>query len=59
MAIKTYEIEITETLSRIIKIQAESSNEAWKKIKQMYKEEEIVLDSSDFVDTDIKLIGQE
>ena len=49
---KTFEIEIKETLSRIIEVKAETENEAFTKVKQMYKDEEIVLDSSDYVDTE-------
>ncbi len=49
---KTFEIEIKETLSRIIEVKAETENEAFLIVKQMYQDEEIVLDSSDYVDTE-------
>jgi DpnD/PcfM-like protein len=49
---KEFEIEIKETLSRIIKINAISENEAFLKVKKMYHDEEIVLDDSEFVDTE-------
>jgi len=49
---KTYEIEIKETLSRVIEVQANSEDEAFAQVKQMYNNEEIVLDSSDYVDTE-------
>ena len=51
---KTYKIEITETLSRIVEIDASSKDEAYQKISKMYKEGEIVLDSSDYIDYEIK-----
>ena len=41
--------EITETLQRTIEVEAENEEEALRKVKEMYKNEEIVLDSSDFV----------
>ena len=49
---KTFEIEIKETLSRIIEVKAKTENEAFAIVKQMYNDEEIVLDSSDYVDTE-------
>ena len=49
---KTFEIEIKETLSRTIEVKANSENEAFDMVKQMYRDEEIVLDDSDYVDTE-------
>ena len=49
---KTFEIEIKETLSRIIEVKAETENEAFTIVKQMYRDEDVVLDSSDYVDTE-------
>lgn len=45
----TYTIEIQETLSRIIEIEASSPEEAIDKVRGMYSEEEIVLDSGNYV----------
>lgn len=56
---KTFEIEITELLSRIIEVEAETENEAFEKVKEMYQNEKIVLDSSDYVDTEIKIFENE
>lgn len=50
---KTYEIEITETLQRVVEIEANSESEAYNIVNQKYKNEEIVLNDSDFVNTDI------
>lgn len=49
---ETFKIEVKETLSRIIEIEAVSEIEAYLKVKKMYRNEEIVLDENDFVDTD-------
>ena len=48
-----YKIEIKETLSKIIEIEASSSQEAIDKVKEMYRAEVIVLDSDDYVSTEI------
>ena len=44
-----FKTEITEILQRTIEVEAENEGEALRKVKEMYKNEEIVLDSSDFV----------
>ena len=49
---KAYKIEVKETLSRIVEIEANSSDEALLKIKELYKNEEIVLDADDFDETE-------
>ena len=51
---KTFEIQITETLQRVVKVEADSEEEAYKIINRKYRNEEIVLDSSDFYDKEIK-----
>lgn len=47
----TFKIEVKETLSRIIEIQADSNEEALLKIEDLYKKQEIVLDADDFIET--------
>ena len=49
---KTFYISVTETLKRIVEVHAEDSSEALQKAEDAYYNEEIVLDSDDFVDTD-------
>ena len=49
-----FKTEITETLQRTIEVEAESEEDALQKVKEMYKNEEIVLDSSDFVGAEIE-----
>ena len=53
---RKFQIEITETTSRIIEINAKSSDEAWKKVSEMYHKGKIVLDDNDYVDTQIRII---
>jgi len=57
--VRTFEFEIRELLSRIIEFEAKNENEAYQKVKEMYKKEEIVLDSFDFVETEIKKFDNE
>lgn len=44
----TYNLKITETLSQIVKVEANSYAEAIEKLEKMYRDEEIVLDHSDY-----------
>ena len=46
-----YKFEIRETLSRIVEVSAENIEMAYSVIKQKYRDEEIVLDSNDYMDT--------
>lgn len=50
---KTFEIEITETLQRVVEVEANSENEAYNLVIQQYKNEEIILDNSDLVSKEI------
>lgn len=51
-----FTIEITETLQRIIEIEAESKEEAYDICKIKYRNEEIVLDAGDYIDTKISIL---
>ena len=51
---KTYYISVTETLNKIVEVQAEDSGEALQKAEDAYYNGEIVLDSEDFVDTEFE-----
>ena len=55
---KTYKIEITETLQRQIEIEANSPVDASIKAQEQWNEDQIILDSEDFVDVEIKVIKQ-
>lgn len=49
-----YKIEITETLSKIIEIEALSAEETIILAQDKYNMEEIVLNAEDFLDVEIK-----
>ncbi len=50
---KTFEIEITETLQSVQKVKANNYDEAHQIISDKYKNEEIVLTSDEYIDTEI------
>jgi len=52
----TFQFEITETLQRQIKVEADSEEEAILKASELYRNTDIVLDSRDYMDTNIELI---
>ena len=43
-----YKVNVEELLSRIVEVEDENEEEAEEKVKEMYMNEEIVLDASDF-----------
>ena len=51
-----YKVEIKETLARIIDVEAADEKGAIRKVREQYKNQEIVLDSSDYIDTEINFI---
>lgn len=53
---KTYRVVITETLQRTVYIDAKSAEEAEDVVEERYRNEEIVLDSSDYQDTEIEVV---
>ena len=54
-----YQVTITETLSRKISVEAPSAEIAEEKVRGQYRDEEIVLGSSDFCYFDIDVCGQD
>ena len=54
---KTFEIEIKETLSKTIEVEANSIEEAIEKATLLYNNEEIILNSDDYLDTEIDHIN--
>ena len=48
-----YKVNVKEILSRTVEIEADSLEDANRKVHQLYDAEEIVLDSSDWQDTNI------
>ena len=56
---ETFKIEVQEFLSRIIEVEANSKDEAIAKVCELYSLEEIVLDSDDYVTSEIKVYDNE
>ncbi len=54
-----YQVTITETLSRTINVDAPSANIAKEHVRSLYREDEIVLDSSDFCYFDVDVCIEE
>jgi hypothetical protein len=50
-----YKVEIKETLSRTVETEAESEDAAVEKVRQMYRNYDIILDASDYVETEISV----
>ena len=51
---KTFYISITETLNKIVEVQAESSEEALRKAEDAYDTDEFELDHDDYVDVEFE-----
>ena len=51
---KTFYISITETLNKIVEVQAESSEEALRKVEDAYDADEFELDYDDYVDVEFE-----
>ena len=51
-----FQIEISETLSRIVSVDANDIDEAIQKVREQYYQSDIVLDSEDFVSVDFNEI---
>ena len=46
-----YRIEVTEVLSCIVETEAESEDDAIETVRRMYRNCDIILDASDYVET--------
>lgn len=55
MANILFEIEIREVLSRVIKVESKNQTDAILRVQEMYRNEEIVLDSGDYISTEFKV----
>ena len=49
---KEYDVTITETLEKVVTIEAESKEEALKLAEEMWKNADIILDAENFADVD-------
>ena len=55
MSKEIFKIEVLETLSETIEIEAKDLNEAILKAKKMYNDEEIVLGEQNYINTEFKI----
>lgn len=51
-----YKVEITETLQRVVEVEAEDAESAIAIARQHYRNEEIVLDEGDYKGVDYEVI---
>lgn len=51
---KTFSVQVKETLVKVIKVKAETRTEALAKVKEQYQNEEIVLVPPDSLDADVE-----
>ena len=52
---KKYSIEVLEVLSRIVEMEASDEEDAIERVRQKYRKCEIVLDDSDYKETEISV----
>jgi hypothetical protein len=50
---KFYSVIVTETLQKSVMIKAKDAEEAVRKVTKQYDDEDIILDSSDFIEVSI------
>ena len=51
-----FQVEITETLQRTVTVMALDEDDAFMKVRKIYKKSEIILDSEDYIDTEFKVL---
>ena len=56
---KEFQVEVCETLIRIMTVEAQSEEQALEFVRYDYNNAELVLDSDDFFDVDFNLVNQE
>ena len=52
---KKYSIEVLEVLSRLVEVEASDEEDAIERVRQMYRKCEIVLDDSDYIETEFSV----
>jgi len=55
MTTKTFEVQITETLTEIIPVEAQSEAEAIQIVKTKYRNEDIILDDGNYSETNFEI----
>ena len=56
---REYEVEVVETLIRIVTVEAMNAEDAIKFVKYDYNNAELVLDSDDFFDVDFNVVNND
>ena len=56
---KEYQVEVCETLIRIVTVEAQSEEQALEFVRYDYNNAELVLDSDDFFDVDFNLVNKD
>ena len=56
---KEYQVEVCETLIRIVTVEATSEEDAIKFVKYDYNNAELVLDSDDFFDVEFEIVNRD
>ena len=59
MELKEYNVEVCETLIRIVTVEATSEEDAIKFVRYDYNNAELVLDSDDFFDVDFEIVNRD
>ena len=54
---KSYEVEITETLRRTVTVEARDYDEAISKVRNAWRRSEYVLDADDFLEAGFEIVG--
>jgi hypothetical protein len=54
---KSYEVEITETLRRTVTVEARDYDEAVSKVREAWRRSEIVLDADDFLEAGFEVVS--
>lgn len=52
---KRYYVSVTETLNKVVSVDAESENDALKQVQAAYDDSVVVLDSDDFCEKTIEI----
>lgn len=53
---KEYKVEVTETLTHLVKVSANDEESAYEIAKQMYHDEDIILDYNDLSSVDFSVL---
>lgn len=54
---KSYNVEITETLRRTVNVEARDYDDAIGKVREAWRRSEIVLDTDDFLEVGFETVG--